>query len=217
MVRYPNLQVERALWRAGYYQIAGLDEVGRGSWAGPVVAAAVIFPLENLRLARQLRGVRDSKLLSPRAREYLYTEIYTYATAVGVGMVPQEGIDALGIVAATQLAMARALDSLGLVPQYLLIDALPLDYASLPHKRLVRGDNRCLSIASASIVAKVERDRLMLAVDGKYPGYGFAHNKGYGTPQHRRALHKLGLTEIHRLSFHPMRDMFEFNLSPLPR
>lgn len=209
MVRYPHLREERALWRAGYQNVAGLDEAGRGSWAGPVVAAAVVLPNENRGLSRQLSGVRDSKQLTPRAREFLYGKIHSVALAVGVGMVPQQGIDALGIVAATRLAMTRALDALGLLPQFLLIDALPLDYASLPHKSLVRGDNRCLSIASASIVAKVERDQLMRAMDEKYPGYGFARHKGYGTPQHRRALYRLGVTDIHRLSFRPMREMAE--------
>lgn len=203
----PHLIFERSLWRQGYQHIAGLDEAGRGSWAGPVVAAAVVLPGGDRWLLRELKGVRDSKQLTPRAREVLYEKIRSLALALGVGIVPPLAIDALGIVAATQLAMIRALDSLGFLPHYLLIDALRLDYANLPQRSLIRGDSRCLSIASASIVAKVERDRLMVKLERSHPGYGFARNKGYGTPLHRRALIYLGPTKIHRMSFYPMKTM----------
>lgn len=203
----PHLIFERSLWRRGYQRIAGLDEAGRGSWAGPVVAAAVILPAGARWLLGELRGVRDSKQLTPRAREALYEKIRSLAVAIGVGSVPPLAIDSLGIVVATRLAMVRALDNLGFLPQHLLIDALHLDYATLPQRSLIHGDSRCLSIACASIIAKVERDRLMVELGRNHPGYGFARNKGYGTPPHRHALMYLGPTGIHRMSFYPMKAM----------
>ncbi|MGB5931668.1 MAG: ribonuclease HII [Anaerolineae bacterium] len=191
----------------GYRRIAGLDEAGRGSWAGPVVAAAVVLPLEWRDLPAKLLGVRDSKLLTPRRREEALEKVIEVAMGIGMGVVPPQFIDERGIVAATRLAMRRALDALPLKPDYLLVDFLSLPEESLPHKSIVRGDNLSLSIACASIVAKVERDRMMIASEAEYPGYGFARHKGYGTPQHREALASLGLTPLHRLSFRPMRFM----------
>ncbi len=206
-VRFPHLKEERALIRRGYRRIAGLDEAGRGSWAGPVVAAAVVLPLEWRNLKAKLLGVRDSKLLTPRRREAVYEKVIEVAMGLGVGVVPPQFIDERGIVAATRLAMMRALDALPLRPDYLLVDFLSLPQESRPHKSIVRGDNLSLSIACASIVAKVERDRMMIALEENYPGYGFARHKGYGTSQHREALERLGLTALHRLSFRPMRFM----------
>lgn len=205
--RYPHLRQERALIRRGYRRIAGLDEVGRGSWAGPVVAAAVVLPLEWRDLQTQLLGVRDSKLLTPHRREEALEKISEVASGVGVGVVPSQFIDERGIVAATRLAMRRALDALPLKPDYLLVDYLSLPEESCPYKSITRGDNLSLSIACASIVAKVERDRMLIALEERYPGYGFARHKGYGTPQHREALMRLGLTPLHRLSFAPMKFM----------
>lgn len=205
--RYPHLKEERALIRRGYGRIAGLDEAGRGSWAGPVVAAAVVLPLERRNLPAKLLGVRDSKLLTPRRREEALEKVIEVASGIGIGVVPPQFIDERGIVAATRLAMRRALDALPMRPDYLLVDYLSLPEESLPHKSIVRGDNLSLSIACASIVAKVERDRMMIASEEEYPGYGFARHKGYGTPQHREALERLGLTTLHRLSFRPMRFM----------
>jgi len=204
---YPHLREERALIGRGYRRIAGLDEAGRGSWAGPVVAAAVVLPLEWRDLPAKLLGVRDSKLLTPRRREEALEKVIEVAMGIGMGVVPPQFIDERGIVAATRLAMRRALDALPLKPDYLLVDFLSLPEESLPHKSIVRGDNLSLSIACASIVAKVERDRMMIASEAEYPGYGFARHKGYGTPQHREALASLGLTPLHRLSFRPMRFM----------
>lgn len=206
-VSYPHLQEEKALIRRGYRRIAGLDEVGRGSWAGPVVAAAVVLPLEWRDLEAKLLGVRDSKLLTSRRREEVLEKIIEVALGIGVGVVPPHLIDEMRIVAATRLAMSRALDVLPLRPDYLLVDFLPLPGEPLPHKSIVRGDNLSLSIACASIVAKVERDRMMVALEERYPGYGFARHKGYGTREHRKALMRLGLTPLHRLSFAPMKFM----------
>jgi len=206
-VGYPHLQEERALIRRGYGRIAGLDEAGRGSWAGPVVAAAVVLPLEWRNLQVKLSGARDSKLLTPRRREEVLEKVIEVALGVGVGIVSPRFIDERGIVAATRLAMMQALDALPMRPDYLLVDYLSLPDESLPYKSIVRGDNLSLSIACASIVAKVERDRMMIELEAEYPGYGFARHKGYGTPQHRKALMRLGLTSLHRLSFAPMKYM----------
>lgn len=207
--RKPGLKEERSLFRRGYQYIAGLDEVGRGSWAGPVAAAAVVLPLERADLQERLEGVRDSKLLTPRRRELLYPKIREVALAIGVGVVEPALIDQMGIVEATRLAMRQALQCLPLEPHYLLIDFLSLRYGSVPHKAIPGGDNRSLSIACASIVAKVERDAMMIQLEADYPDYGFARHKGYGTRQHREALYRWGLTPWHRLSFAPMRFMVE--------
>jgi ribonuclease HII len=204
----PDLREEKALYKQGYRLVAGLDEAGRGSWAGPVVAGAVLLPLGNEGLEQVLDGVRDSKTLGPSERERLYAVIQTEALAVGVGMVPPDQIDELGIVPATQEAMALAIAQLSSPPDFLLIDflRLPLD---CPQKSIVHGDALSLSVAAASIVAKVSRDRFMIELDGQYPGYGFASHKGYGTPQHRVALARLGPSPIHRFSYAPIRAMMQ--------
>ncbi|MDY7039677.1 MAG: ribonuclease HII [Chloroflexota bacterium] len=203
----PTLAEERTLRADGYRHIAGLDEAGRGAWAGPVVAAAVILPLDNPHLSRLLEGVRDSKQLSPRQREELYGRICTVAATVGVGLIPADDIDAVGIVPATLRAMATAVAWLSPPPDFLLVDALQLDEVPLPQKGIVKGDAHCLSIAAASIVAKVTRDRLLIALETTYPGYGFARHKGYGTRQHRAALNHLGPCSIHRRSYAPVRAL----------
>jgi ribonuclease HII len=190
--------------------VAGLDEAGRGAWAGPVVAAAVVLPPHDPDLCRHLAGVRDSKLLSPARREALLTTICEYALAYGVGLVPPAEIDRLGIVPATQKAMAGALEALSLPPDYLLIDYLSLPEVALPQQCLPKGDVHVLSIAAASIVAKVSRDRLMIELEQRLPGYGFARHKGYGTAQHQAALRALGPSQAHRLSFAPLRELQEF-------
>jgi ribonuclease HII len=207
MVQEPDLREEMALYAEGYRHIAGLDEAGRGSWAGPVVAGAVILPPDRSDLSQELDGVRDSKQLTPRQRERLYPIIESTALAVGVGVVPPDVIDELGIVPATRQAMGLAIGQLGLPPDFLLIDYLNLPELSIPQKSITRGDALSLSIAAASIVAKVTRDRLMVELDVHYPGYGFAPHKGYGTRQHRESLFRLGPSPIHRLSYAPMRLM----------
>jgi ribonuclease HII len=200
----PSLQWERALWREGLVSVAGLDEVGRGPLAGPLVAAAVVLP-PRTRWSGWLRSVRDSKLLSAQQRELLAPQIRAFAVGVGIGIVSHEQLDVIGITAATRRAMYDALMQLGSVPEHLLIDALSLPEPPLPQTSLIHGDARCVSIACASIVAKVARDAMMIELDGHFPGYGFLQNKGYCTPEHLQALDRLGPCPIHRRSFAPVR------------
>ena len=197
----PNFKEETALLAAGYSPIAGLDEVGRGPIAGPVVAGAVILPDPPRR--SWMRGIRDSKALTGPQREELAPIIEREALGAQVGMSTSEDIDRLGIVKATHRAMERALDSLIPRPQHLLLDAFPLPTVPLPQTPIIKGDAHCLSIAAASIVAKVARDRMMDEADELYPGYGFSTNKGYATPDHLRAVEELGPSPIHRMTFSP--------------
>ena len=184
--------------------MAGLDEAGRGAWAGPVCAAAVILPLDQPDLPNLLSGVRDSKQLSPARRETLLPLILEVVEAVGVGWATPTEVDEVGIVPATRQAMARAVDRLDGRVDALLVDYVRLPEINLPQRALPKADVHCLSVAAASIVAKVTRDRLMVALDGDFPGYGFARHKGYGTPQHREALARLGPSPIHRMSWRPI-------------
>ena len=194
---------------AGYPHVAGLDEAGRGAWAGPVCAAAVVLPLDCPDLADLLDGVCDSKQLSPARRESLLPIIQQVAEAVGVGWASHARVDEIGIVAATQQAMAHAVASLDGKANALLIDHVRLPEIELPQRAFSKADVRCLSVAAASIVAKVTRDRLMVALDRALPGYGFARHKGYGTRQHREALARLGPSPIHRVSWRPIREILE--------
>ena len=201
---YPTLQTEARWWAKGILDIAGVDEAGRGPWAGPVYAAAVILPPGDGTLDA-MEGVRDSKTLSARQRDALAERIYTEALAVAVGRATAAEVDARGIVAATRLAMSRALRSLARAPQALIIDALGLPAVNLPQEHFPYADKHCLSVAAAGIIAKVARDRWMVRVaERRFPGYGFAQHKGYGTPQHREALNRLGVCDIHRRSFRPI-------------
>ncbi len=202
----PSLRFERTYWVRKLNYVAGIDEVGRGAWAGPVVAGAVILPCER-RNWRLLANVRDSKLLSPRQREALCEPIRSIALATGIGMATREEIDQLGIVPATRLAMQRAVAALAISPDALLIDALKLPALALPQTGIIRGDQLCLSIACASIIAKVTRDQMMIELDAELPGYAFAAHKGYGTAKHRAALEKLGASREHRTSFAPIRNL----------
>lgn len=203
-MQIPDLAVERSLFADGYRWIAGIDEVGRGAWAGPVVAAAVILPVHKETLGTDLAGVRDSKLLTPAQRYALAPRIRAQALAIGTGMVSSDEIDAHGIVAATRQAMLLALAALQLQPDHLLIDALTLPRCPIAQLSIIHGDARCLSVAAASIIAKVTRDNWMVQQDSIYPGYGFAQHKGYGTRAHQAALARLGPTIIHRRSFAPI-------------
>ena len=183
----------------------GLDEVGRGPLAGPVVAAAVI-------LGQRPRGswvglVRDSKQMTPLQRERVFPYLQGAAVALELGVSSSVEVDELGIVAATQLAMKRAIGSLPLVPHFLLLDAIDLPDVPIPQKAIIRGDAQCISIAAASIAAKVTRDRIMVEADRRYPGYGFAKHKGYGTAEHLWNLERLGPSRIHRYSFAPVKHL----------
>lgn len=191
---------ERELRLAGFQRIAGIDEVGRGSLAGPVVAAAVILPEHH-----RIRGLRDSKVLTRLRREALYERILDRAEAVGVGCVEVETIDRINILQATKLAMTEALGRLAEPPDHLVIDALSLRDVPLPQRAIIDGDAISASIAAASIVAKVTRDRICAELDGRYPAYGFARNKGYGTQRHLDALLTEGPCAWHRRSFAPIR------------
>lgn len=191
---------ERELRLAGFKRIAGIDEVGRGSLAGPVVAAAVILPERH-----RIRGLRDSKVLSRARREALYEQILDRATGVGVGCVEVDVIDRINILQATKLAMTEALARLPERPDHLVIDALSLRDVDLPQRPLIDGDAISASIAAASIVAKVTRDRICAELDLRYPAYGFARNKGYGTRRHLDALLSDGPCEWHRRTFAPVR------------
>ncbi len=199
----PTLVEERDLESQGYRRVAGIDEVGRGALAGPVVAAAVILP--QGRRARGRARVRDSKQLAPAVRSILSQRIWKEAVAIGIGVIPAEIIDRRGIVVATRLAMKSAVDQILPPPDYLLIDYMVLPESHLPQKGVADGDSLCLSIACASIVAKVARDNLMEGLDGTYPGYGLGRHKGYGTEQHLACLRRLGPCAIHRRSFAPVR------------
>jgi ribonuclease HII len=206
-LQLPTLEEEMALFNQGYSFIAGLDEAGRGCLAGPVVAAAVILPLTEEKISTYLEGVRDSKQMTPLARERLFTVIQQHALAIAVGTGSVELIDRRNILQATKQAMKDALVQLTPAPHALLLDALLLRDISLPQRSLIKGDARCLSIAAASVIAKVTRDRLMLQLHQEYPVYGFDQHKGYGTPAHLAALQEHGATRHHRQSFAPVRAL----------
>jgi ribonuclease HII len=203
-IQAPDICRELTLLSQGYKLIAGIDEAGRGAWAGPVVAATCILPLENAGLAQDLCLVRDSKLLSPRQREKCYTLITAIALCWGVGVVSAAEIDRLGIVPATRLAMVQAVTALAQPPSLLMIDAVRLPRLAIPQIVEPKRDLHYLSVASASIIAKVTRDRLLISLDAEYAGYGFARHKGYGTAQHRAALAELGICGQHRRSYRPI-------------
>jgi ribonuclease HII len=198
----PTFDEEKLLEAQGYRLVAGVDETGRGALAGPVVAAAVILPcgIEEV----WLEWVRDSKVLVRARRELLLEHISRAAVSLAFAMVDNQTIDSRGIATATRLAMKEAVEKLLPEPQHLLIDYFRLPEVALPQKGVLDGDALCYSIACASIVAKVARDRLMVQLDSLYPGYGFAHHKGYGTREHLDCLQKLGPSPVHRRSFRPV-------------
>jgi ribonuclease HII len=183
-------------WRAGLARVAGLDEAGRGPLAGPVVAAAVILTSD-----RRVKKLCDSKLLSPERREELFHVITDRAVAVGVGIVDHETIDRVNILQATRLAMLEALRGLTVAPDLVITDFVKLPGLTCPQRNLVDGDQRCATVAAASIIAKVTRDRLMLEADKQFPEYGFARHKGYATADHLAALDRHGPCALHRRTF----------------
>ena len=193
-----NLEIERTLWLQGIERIAGVDEAGRGPLAGPVVAAAVIFPKEFI-----VDSVDDSKKCTAKQREELFKLIIEQAISVGVGIVDHEVIDRINILQATILAMQKSIENMNIQPEYTLIDGNSFKHETLKFQNIIGGDAKSFTIAAASIVAKVTRDRLMHELDIRFPQYGFARHKGYGTRQHIEAIRTYGLCEIHRRSFHP--------------
>jgi len=209
----PDLSHEGYLWRRGARFVAGLDEAGRGAWAGPVVAAAVVLPPDRDDLTNLLRGVRDSKVMTRRQRETWATRICELALALGVGETPADQVDAIGVIAATRAAMRSALAVLSVAPDHLLIDHLQLTGVSTPQTPLTHGDARALSIAAASVIAKVTRDQRMAELDALYPEYGFALHKGYGTSLHREALAAHGPSPVHRLTYAPIAMRLQLDLS----
>lgn len=213
---FPTLGEEQALLAAGHTTLAGLDEAGRGAWAGPVAAGAVILPLHDPNLQENLRGVTDSKLCTPRQRDAYYEVICQVALAWSVTLVPAWRIDEIGIVPSTRQAMGRCIANLDPSPDALLIDALKLPDIALPQRALRKGDLKSLTIAAASILAKVTRDRAMIALSERYPDYGFAQHKGYGTSQHRQALQTLGPLVVHRWTFAPVTAAAHGRSRPLP-
>jgi len=197
------LRYEKELYKTGFRAIAGIDEVGRGPLAGPVVAAAVILPP-----GCKIKGLNDSKKIPKKKHQEIYQAVLDKALAVGIGLIDNEIIDQVNIYEATKLAMKDALSKLCLKPDYLLIDAMKLD-VEIPQESIIKGDANSLSIAAASIVAKVTRDKLMTDYDKKFPGYDFSQNAGYGTMRHLQGLERNGVTPIHRKTFEPIKSMYE--------
>jgi ribonuclease HII len=211
----PTVEEELKLWDAGHHRIAGVDEVGRGCWAGPVVAAAVVLPEAVLARPEMLAGVDDSKALAPRERECLAQQVLALAHGWAVGAVPAHMVDTHGILAATRLAMQIALLRLPAPADALLLDAVRLEGWPCQQQSLIKGDARCLSIAAASIVAKVARDRMMVDLGRHAPGYGFEQHKGYGTAAHERALRAHGPSAQHRRTFRPLADFLASGAWPV--
>jgi ribonuclease HII len=201
----PHFLEERSLLSSGYQRIAGIDEAGRGALAGPVVAAAVILPPE-LDFP-WVPMVRDSKLLQTKVRQHIFDAMNECRIEMGIGVVEPDVIDAVNILNATKKAMKLALAELTEPPGYLLIDAVRLRDVPVPQKAIIRGDRTVLSIACASVVAKVTRDRIMLELDKHYPGYEFGRHKGYGTRVHLECLRRYGASHIHRMTYSPLRDL----------
>jgi len=203
-MRLPDYNLEQDLISQGFLTVAGVDEAGRGAWAGPLVAGAAIIigdPQEVLKL-----GVRDSKLLSEAKREEIFDRLNDLVLS-GVGLVTAQEIDTLGLQTANITAAKRAIDALSRKPNYLLIDRLAGFTHDLPQQNLISADSKILSVACASIVAKVSRDRMMRELDLLYPDFGFSEHKGYGTAKHLQALKSFGCLPAHRFSYRPVREI----------
>ncbi|MCY4010095.1 MAG: ribonuclease HII [Anaerolineaceae bacterium] len=208
-----SLRFEAQFQAAGYSGIVGMDEAGRGAWAGPVVAAAVALGAHLLKARRQLSGLRDSKMMTAAAREELAKQIQELSRAFGIGSASAREVDGCGLLPATRMAMARALAALRERGVGMRVDCLLVDSFVLPEERqllqvsLLKGDQRSLSIAAASVLAKTWRDAWMVQQAERFPQYGFSQHKGYGTPQHRTALERYGPCALHRLSYQPIRAL----------
>ena len=201
MEKIDNTEYERALYNEGIEYIAGVDEVGRGPLVGPVVTACVVLPKNY-----QLEGLTDSKKLSEKKRVYFYDIIMKDALGVGIGIKDEKVIDEVNIYEATKLAMYEAINNTNCKIEHVLIDAMKLEDLSIPSTSIIKGDLLSITIAAASVIAKVTRDRMMDELDKKYPGYEFKKNKGYPTKAHREAIEKYGIINEHRKTFKPVCD-----------
>lgn len=193
-------EYENELYDKGINLIGGIDEVGRGPLIGPVVAACVILP-KNYKL----EGLTDSKKLSEKKRDKFYNILMKDAVSIGIGIISEKEIDELNIYQATKKAMAQAVDNMKIKPEHILVDAMPLEL-DIPTTSIIKGDAKSITIAAASVIAKVTRDRMMYELDEKYPMYDLKHNKGYPTKNHLEALKKYGITKYHRLSYGPVKE-----------
>ena len=193
-------EYENELYNKGINLIGGIDEVGRGPLIGPVVAACVILP-KNYKLD----GLTDSKKLSEKKRDKFYDILMKDAVSIGIGIVGEKAIDELNIYQATKKAMAQAVDNMKIKPEHILVDAMPLEL-DIPTTSIIKGDAKSITIAAASVIAKVTRDRMMYELDKKYPMYDLKHNKGYPTKKHLEAIDKYGITKYHRLSYGPVKQ-----------
>lgn len=201
-----NFSFEKKLFKKGFKSIAGLDEAGRGAWAGPLVAASVLLKPKLNSQDKKLKEIKDSKKLSPKKREELFDWLINFFD-FGIGVVSEKTIDRIGIAKANKLAMKKAIQVLKRKPDYLLIDGLSLNYKKIPVQKIIKGDSKVLVIAAASIIAKVIRDKKMINYHQKYPFYDFKRHKGYGTRLHYQLICQNGLCRLHRQSFRPMREM----------
>lgn len=205
-LEYDLLKFEKELYKEGITLIAGTDEVGRGPLVGPVVAAAVILPVNY-----NLPGLNDSKKLTEKKREKLYDILMKEALTIGIGIVDAKKIDEINILEASRLAMQIAISKLKVKPEYVLSDAMKLDKLKIPYKDIIHGDAKSLSIAAASVIAKVTRDRMMIELDKKYPMYGFARHKGYPTKEHIANIYKYGILDNYRFTYKPVSDCLKNN------
>ena len=198
---------ERELIKEGITLIGGIDEVGRGPLVGPVVASCVILPINY-----QLEGLTDSKKLSPKKRDKFYDILMQDAISIGIGIIDEKKIDEVNIYEATKLAMHDAYKNMNIKPEHVLIDAMPLEL-DVPTTSIIKGDAKSLTIAAASVIAKVTRDRMMDELDKEYPVYNFKKNKGYPTKEHVEAINKYGITKYHRQTYGPVKEYIEKNIS----
>ena len=202
---YPNIKEEQILREIGYSYVAGIDEAGRGAWAGPVVAAAVILrPLNEIDSFGVFKDLKDSKLLSKKKRDKLFDIVSKKSFKIGVGIIDREIIDREGILVATKRAVLKGIEIVQEKLDFALIDAINFESFPVGYKAIIKGDKKVLSIAAASVIAKVTRDRILENFGKKYPGYGFENHKGYGTKEHQQAIDELGVCELHRKSYAPI-------------